>query len=133
MLKEFRKFILRGNVVDLAVGVVIGVAFSAVVSSLVKDLLTPLIAAIVGKADFSAFTFTIHNSKFLYGDFINALVSFLSVAIVVFFFVVEPINRLVAFTNRNKAIEDTDKKCPHCLSDIPKEATKCKFCTSTVK
>src|SRR6185437_13698484 len=133
MLKEFRKFILRGNVVDLAVGVVIGVAFSAVVSALVKDLFTPLIAAIVGKPNFSALTFTVHNSKFLYGDFINALVSFLSIALVVFFFVVEPINRLVSFTNRNKAVEETEKKCPHCLSLIPIEATKCKFCTSAIK
>jgi large conductance mechanosensitive channel len=133
MLKEFRKFILRGNVVDLAVGVVVGVAFSAVVSSLVKDLLTPLIAAIVGKTDFSNLTFTLHHSQFLYGDFINALVSFLSIAIVVFFFVVEPVNRLVAYSNRNKVTEETEKKCPHCISSIPKEATKCKFCTSTVK
>ena len=134
MLQEFRKFILRGNVADLAVGVVVGVAFSAVVSALVKDLLTPLIAAVFGKPDFSQLTFTVHHSRFLYGDFINSLVSFLSIAIVVFFFVVEPVNRLVAFSKRNKApVEETDKTCTYCLSSIPKAAKKCKFCTSSVK
>ena len=131
MLKDFKKFILRGNVVDLAVAVVIGAAFSAIVTALVKDLVTPLLAAIGGKPDFSNLYFTVNNSKFMYGDFLNAVVSFLLIAAVIFFLVIQPINKLVAYGNRNKAAEDpTDKKCPECLSEIPKAATRCAFCTS---
>jgi large conductance mechanosensitive channel len=133
MLSEFKKFIMKGNVVDLAVGVVIGIAFGAVVTGLVKDLITPLIGAIGGQPDFSGLTFTINNSKFLYGDFINAVISFLIIAAVIFFFVVQPLNKLQERASKNKTPEDpTEKKCPECLSEIPKAAKKCKFCTSKV-
>ena len=131
MLKDFKKFILRGNVVDLAVAVVIGAAFTGVVQAVVKDLVTPLIAAIGGQPDFSRLYFTINNSRFMYGDLINQLISFLMVATVVFFFVVQPINKLVTYSKRNKdAEESNEKKCKYCLSEIPKEASRCKFCTS---
>jgi large conductance mechanosensitive channel len=134
MLKDFRKFILRGNVVDLAVAVVIGAAFGAIVTALVKDLVTPLIAAIGGQHDFSGLYFTINGSRFLYGDFLNAVISFLLIAGVIFFFVVQPINQLVARANRNKTSEESsEKKCPYCLSAIPRDARKCAFCTSAVK
>lgn len=134
MLKDFKKFILRGNVVDLAVAVVIGAAFGAIVQALVKDLVTPLIAAIGGQPDFSNLSFTINHSKFLYGDFINAVIAFLLLASVIFFFVVQPINKLTARANKNKTAEEpTEKKCPYCLSTIPKDATKCAFCASSVK
>ena len=130
MLSGFKQFILRGNVVDMAVGVVIGAAFASVVTALTKDLLTPLIAAIVGKPDFSAITFTIHNSKFLLGDFINAAVSFLLVAAAVYYFVVTPVNLLVARMHRSDAPADpTTKKCPECLSEIPIDARRCAHCT----
>lgn len=131
MLKDFKKFILRGNTVDLAVAVVVGAAFSAIVTALVKDLITPLIAAIGGKPDFSNLHFTINNSQFLYGDFINAIVSFLIIASVIFFLVIQPLNRLTSSVARNKTTEEpTSKKCPHCLSEIQKDATRCAFCTS---
>ena len=134
MLKDFRKFILRGNMVDLAVAVVVGAAFNTIVQSLVKDMVTPLIAALGGKPNFSSLFFTLHNSKFLYGDFINAVISFLIVATVVFFFVVQPINKLVAYSNRMKTTEEpTNKKCPECLSEIPKAATRCAYCTAKLK
>jgi large conductance mechanosensitive channel len=134
MLKDFKNFILRGNVVDLAVAVVIGAAFGAVVTSLVKDLITPLIAAIGGKPDFSGLYFTINHSKFLYGDVLNAAISFLILAAVIFFMVIQPINRLTAIANKNKMVEDpTEKKCDFCLSTVPIDATKCAFCTSTLK
>jgi len=133
MLKDFKKFILRGNVVDLAVAVVIGAAFSAIVTALVKDLVTPLIAAVAGEHDFSALYFTINNSRFMYGDFINAVISFLLIAAVVFFLIVQPVNKLVALGNRNKKSDDpTTKKCPQCLSEIPLEASRCAFCTSKI-
>jgi large conductance mechanosensitive channel len=133
MLKDFKKFVLRGNAVDLAVAVVIGAAFGAVVTSLVKDLLTPLIAAIAGKPDFSKLTFTIRNSQFLYGDFLNALISFLSIAVVVFLFVVQPINKLMTLGNRNKVeAEPTTKECPQCLSNVPRKAKRCMYCTSKI-
>ena len=132
-MKGFRTFILRGNVVDLAVGVVMGVAFGTVVTALVKDFLTPLIAAIVGKPDFSALGFEINGTKFPIGDFINALISFLLVAAAVYFFVVLPVNTLMARVKRGEAPPDpTSKKCPECLSDIPIAARKCAFCTSAV-
>jgi large conductance mechanosensitive channel len=132
-MKGFRQFILRGNVVDLAVGVVMGVAFGTVVTALVKDLLTPLIAAIVGKPDFSALGFAVNGTKFPIGDFINAVISFLLVAAAVYFFVVLPVNTLIARVKRGQAPPDpTSKKCPECLSDIPIAARKCAFCTSAV-
>ena len=131
MIKGFRQFILRGNVVDLAVAVVIGAAFGVVVTALVKDLLTPLIAAIVGKPDFSNLTFTVNNSRFLYGDVINALLAFLGVAAAVYFFVVVPIERLQR--RRAKTAADVPTRaCPECLSDIPKQARRCAFCTAQV-
>ena len=130
---EFREFLLRGNVVDLAVAVVIGAAFGAVVSALVRDLLTPLIAAIFGKHDFSTLSFTIHKSKFSYGDFINALITFVSIAAAIFFFVVKPLNNLMAKRQSGQTDpESSDRPCPHCLSTIPKAATKCAFCTAEV-
>ena len=131
MLKGFRQFILRGNVLDLAVAVVMGGAFGAVVTALVKDLLTPLIAAIVGKPDFSAIAFEVNGSKFLIGDFINAIVSFLLIAAAVYFFVIVPLNALMARINRGEAAPDpTTKKCPECLSEIPIAARRCAHCTS---
>ncbi|HEX2999540.1 MAG TPA: large conductance mechanosensitive channel protein MscL [Armatimonadota bacterium] len=132
MLKGFRQFILRGNVVDLAVAVVMGAAFGAVVTALVKDLLTPLIAAIFGKPDFSRLTFTIHNSQFLYGDFINAVIAFLLLATAVYFFVIVPMNAVMARMNRGQVAPDlSTKKCPECLSDIPVGARRCPHCTSS--
>ncbi len=126
----FRKFLLRGNLIDLAVAVVIGVAFNAVVQALVSDIITPLIAAIAGKHDFSALTFTIHHSKFAYGLFINALVSFLTVAAVIYFIIVSPMNRIVAIAQRNK--DATTRTCPECASEIPVVATRCMYCTAQV-
>jgi len=133
MLKGFKQFLMRGNVVDLAVAVVMGGAFGAVVAALVKDLITPLIAALVGKPDFSAIVFTVNNSKFLLGDFINAVVSFLLVAAAIYFFVVAPMNALMARMRRGEAPPDpTTKKCTECLSEIPIAAKRCAFCTSVV-
>ena len=133
MLSGFKQFILRGNVVDMAVGVVIGAAFATVVSAFTKDLLTPLIAAVAGKPDFSAIAFTIHNSKFLLGDFINAAISFLLVAAAVYYFVVTPVNLLVARMHRSAAPADpTTKKCPECLSEIPIDARRCSHCAEPV-
>lgn len=130
-MKGFKQFLLRGNVLDLAVAVVIGGAFGGVVTALVKDLLTPLIAALVGKPDFSAILFEVRGSKFLLGDFINALVSFLLIAAAVYFFVVLPVNALVARMRRGETPPDpTVKKCPECLSDVPIAARRCAFCTS---
>ncbi len=130
-MKGFREFLLRGNVVDLAVGVVMGAAFGAMVAAFVKDLLTPLIAALVGKPDFSAFAFTINNSKFLIGDFLNALIAFLLVAAAVYYFVVLPVNALIARMHKAPAPADpTMKKCPECLSEIPIAARRCAFCAS---
>lgn len=133
MLKGFREFVLRGNVIDLAVAVVIGGAFGAVVAALVKDLLTPFIAAIVGQPDFSAIQFTVNGSKFLIGDFINALISFLLVAAAIYFFVVAPMNAIIARRHRGEAPPDpTTKKCPECLSEVPIAARRCAFCTQPV-
>jgi large conductance mechanosensitive channel len=130
MFKEFRAFVLRGNVVDLAVAVVIGAAFGLVVSALVGDFLTPLIAAIVGKQDFSGLFFSVNNSKFLYGDFINKLLAFLLVAAAIFFFVVKPINYLMARARHEPPPEPDTTKCPECLSVIPVGARRCAFCTA---
>lgn len=133
MLSGFKQFILRGNVVDMAVGVVIGAAFATVVSAFTKDLLTPLIAAIVGKPDFSYLGFTIRNTHFPVGDFINAAISFLLVAAAVYYFVVTPVNLLVARMRRSEAPADpTTKKCPECLSEIPIDARRCASCTQPV-
>ncbi|HVZ17516.1 MAG TPA: large conductance mechanosensitive channel protein MscL [Terriglobales bacterium] len=127
-MKGFKQFLLRGNVVDLAVGVVIGAAFGAVVTAFVKDLLTPLIAAIVKQPDFSGLTFTINGSNFLYGEFLNALISFVLIAAAVYYFVVLPINSLVARYRKEPAPADpTTKKCPECLSEIPIDARRCAF------
>ena len=131
MLSGFKQFILRGNVVDLAVGVVIGAAFGSVVTAFTTDLLTPLIAALVGKPDFSAVNFTVGTAVFKLGDFINALVSFLLVAAAVYFFVVTPINALIARSRKDPAPADpTTKKCPECKMEIPIDARRCGFCTS---
>ena len=131
MLQGFKQFILRGNVLDLAVAVVMGVAFGAVVTALVKDIITPFIAAIVGKPDFSAIEFTINGSKFPIGDFINAVISFILIAAAVYFFIVLPMNTLLARMRRGEAAPDpTTKKCPECLSEIPIAARRCAFCTS---
>ena len=133
MLRDFKTFLLRGNVVDLAVGIVIGAAFGAVVKGLVEDLITPIIAAIIGKPDFSALTFTINGSHFLYGSFINDLITFISVAAAVFFFVVQPVNALMARRRTEPDVESETAPCPECLSDIPRLARKCAFCGSPVQ
>ena len=131
MFKGFREFILRGNVVDMAVGIVIGAAFGGIVTAFVKDLLTPLIAALVGKPDFSAYMFEINGSKFLVGDFLNAVISFLLIAAAVYYCVVLPVNALMERVKRNEpAAAPVTKKCPECKSDIPIDARKCAFCTS---
>lgn len=131
MLKGLRQFLLRGNVIDLAVAVVIGAAFGAVVTALVKDLITPLVAAVAGKPDFSAIQFEVNGSKFLIGDFVNAVVSFLLIGTAIYLFVVTPMNALAARMRRGEAPPDpTTKKCPECLSDVPIAARRCAFCTS---
>ncbi len=132
MAGGFKQFLLRGNVVDLAVGVVVGAAFGGVVTAFTKDLLTPLIAAIAGKPDFSAIQFTVNNSKFLLGDFINAIISFLIIATAVYYLVVLPMNALINRMHKEPPPEPTKKKCPECLSDIEIGAKRCAFCTSPV-
>ncbi len=134
MLKGFRDFLFRGNVVDLAVAVVMGAAFGALVNAFVKDLLTPLIAALAGKPDFSALSFTVNNSQFLYGDFLNAFVSFLLVGAAVYFFVVTPMNALMARMRRQEAAPAPPalKQCPECLSEIPALARRCAHCTAVL-
>jgi large conductance mechanosensitive channel len=125
----FKKFLLRGNVVDLAVAVVIGTAFAAVVKALVADLLTPIIALIFGKSNFEALSFTINGSHFLYGDFLNNVVAFVTIAAVVFYFVVMPVNLLMS----RRAQEDPDtKECPECTSAIPIRARRCPLCTAEI-
>jgi len=132
ILKEFKQFLLRGNVVDLAVGVVIGAAFGTVVTALVKDRLTPLISAIAKVPDFSGLFFAVNGSQFMYGDFINALISFLLVATAIFFFVVKPVNLLISRARREPPIDQTTKKCPECQSEIPINAKRCAHCTQPV-
>jgi len=132
MFKEFKTFLLRGNMLDLAVAVVIAAAFGAVIAALVKDLITPLIAALFGKPDFGALTFTMNQSVFRYGDFINAVIAFVLVAAAVFFFVVVPVNRLLARSRREPPADPTTRKCPECLSEIPVGARRCAFCTAVV-
>src|SRR5579872_4856204 len=133
-MKGFKQFILRGNALDLAVAVVMGAAFGAVVTALVKDLITPIIAALVGKPDFSNIAFTVNGSKFLIGDFINAVVSFVLIGAAVYFFVVLPVNTLIARIKRGEPSPDpTTKKCPECLSEVPIAARRCAFCTSALQ
>jgi large conductance mechanosensitive channel len=132
-IDEFRAFILRGNVIDLAIAVVIGAAFGAVVASFVSDLITPLIAAIFGKPDFGGLTFTINGSVFRYGAFLNAVITFLTVAAVIFFLVVKPMNALMARMGRGAEAETPSRECPYCMSGIPVTATKCAYCTSEVE
>ncbi len=132
MLTGFKTFLLRGNVVDLAVGVVVGAAFTNIVNSLVADLLTPLIGAIARVPDFSNLSFAINGSKFMYGDFINKFISFLLVATAVYFFVVVPMNTLIARTKKEAPTDPTTKRCPECMSEVNVEAKKCAFCTSDI-
>jgi large conductance mechanosensitive channel len=132
-MKGFKQFLLRGNVVDLAVGVVIGAAFGSVVNSLVKGLLTPFIAAVAKQPDFSSISFTIHGSKFLFGDFVNSVVSFIIIASAVYFAVVLPMNALIAKIQReDKPTQPSTKKCPECLSEIPIAARRCAHCGQPV-
>ena len=131
-MKGFKDFLLRGNLVDMAVGIVIGLAFAAVVTALVSDLITPIIAAIGGQPDFSTLTFTINKSHFLYGSFFNALISFVVIAAVVFYFVVKPVNALVERRQSEPPPDPSVKRCPHCLSEIPAAAVACAYCTRDV-
>jgi large conductance mechanosensitive channel len=132
MLKDFRGFLLRGNLVDLAVAVIIGAAFGAVVTALVADFITPLIAAIGGKPDFGDLSFTINESRFAYGHFLNALLSFLIIAAVVFFLVIRPINTLLERMQTTPPVEEETRECPACLSQIPFGARRCAFCTEEI-
>ena len=131
-MKDFKEFLLRGNLVDTAVGIVIGLAFAAVITALVADLITPLIAAIGGNPDFSALSFTINGSHFLYGAFVNALITFVVIAAVIFFLVVKPVNALMARRRTELPVEAPTRPCPECLSEIPEAATRCAFCTAVV-
>jgi large conductance mechanosensitive channel len=130
MLRGFKAFLLRGNVVDLAIAVVIGVAFGAVITAFVKDLITPLIAALGGKPDFAGLYFTINKSRFLYGDFFDALIAFVIIAAVIYFFVVVPYTAMIERSRKEPPADPTTKKCTECLSEIPKDARRCAFCTS---
>ena len=132
MLKGFGQFIMRGNVVDLAVAVVIGGAFGAVVTALVKDLVTPLIAAIAGKPDFSAIAFTVNSSKFMIGDFLNAILAFILVAAAIYFFVVAPMNAMTKRYGPKDEAPPALRECPDCLSEVPAAAKRCKYCTSAL-
>lgn len=129
-MRGFKQFLLRGNVVDLAVGIVIGAAFAGLVSAIVKDLLTPLIGAVAKLPDFSQLSFTINGSKFLYGDFVNALLAFVIASAAVYFLVVQPVNKLMASVKRMP--DPTTRKCSECLSEVPLQAVRCKFCTATL-
>jgi large conductance mechanosensitive channel len=132
VLGDFKKFLLRGNVVDLAVAVVVGTAFTTLVTALVKDLLTPIIGLVAGKHDFSTLAFTINSSRFAYGDFINKAIAFASVATVVFFFVVVPINTLLDRRRSEPPTDETVRDCPECLSEVPVAARRCAFCTAEI-
>jgi large conductance mechanosensitive channel len=132
-MNGFKQFLLRGNVVDIAVGIVVGAAFGTVVTSFVKDLLTPLIAAIIRQPDFSAIKFELNGSKFLVGDFVNSVVSFVIIAAAVYFAVVLPINALVARARKQPPVDPTTKKCPECISEIPLQAKRCAFCSSALQ
>jgi large conductance mechanosensitive channel len=128
MIKGFKEFLLRGNVIDLAVAVVVGAAFGAVVAALVRDLITPIVAAVAGKPNFADLAFTINGSRFAYGDFLNALITFASVAAAVYLFVVVPVNALTSLRKRDATV----RPCPECLTEIPAKATRCKACTAQV-
>jgi large conductance mechanosensitive channel len=132
MIKEFRDFILRGNLVELAVAVVIGTAFAALVAAFVADLVTPLIAAVGGEQDFSDLTFTINGSEFKYGHFLNALIAFLTIAAVVFFFVIKPVNALMARRQTETPVDEQTRACPECRSSVPVLANRCAFCTAVI-
>ena len=132
MLKGFRDFVLRGNVVDLAVAVVIGAAFGAVVTALVENLVTPLIAAIIGEPSFGGLNFTLNGAEFGYGNVLNALITFLSIAAVIYFFVVQPMNVIQERLKPGKPVDEPTRACPECLSDIPQAARRCAFCTAEV-
>jgi large conductance mechanosensitive channel len=132
MLKDFKQFLVRGNAMDLAIAVVIGAAFGAVITALVEDLLTPLIAAILGKPDFSRLTFTVNGSVFKYGAFLNAVIAFVLIAAAVFFFVIRPLNSFTQRMRREPTPDPTTRKCPDCLSEIPIGARRCAFCTAEV-
>ncbi len=129
-MNGFKSFLLRGNVVDLAVGLVVGAAFTSVINALVKDLITPLVAAVAGEPDFARMSFTIHNSRFLYGDFINAVLAFLIDAVIVYFLIVVPFTRLVSHFHHAEPPDPATRKCPECLSVIPDRARRCAFCTT---
>lgn len=131
-MRGFRTFLLRGNVVDLAIAVVIGAAFGAVITAFVKDLVTPLIAAAGGKPNFAQLSFTINHSRFLYGDFLNALIAFVIVGAVVYFLIVAPMNALIARSRKAPPADPTTMRCPECLSEIPIGARRCAFCTATL-
>ena len=133
MWADFKKFLLRGNVVDLAVGVVVGAAFGSVVSALVADLLTPLIAALVKVPDFSGWVFVVNESKFMIGHFVNALISFLLVSASIFFFVIKPMNLLTTLSRKEDSLGSLTKKCPECLSEIPIEAKRCSHCAQIIE
>jgi len=132
-MQGFKKFLLRGNVVDLAIGVVIGASFSQVVNAFTTGILTPLISAIGGQPNFSSWSFRVNASKFLVGDFLNQLISFVITAAVAYFFVVVPMNKLIERMKSGKSVDPTNKRCPECLSQIPLKATRCAFCTSSLK
>jgi large conductance mechanosensitive channel len=129
-MKDFKEFLLRGNLVDTAVGIVIGLAFAAVVAAFVADLITPLLAAIGGKPNFANLSFTVNKSHFLYGAFINSVITFLIIALVIFFFVVKPVNALMARRRTEPPVDEEVRQCPECLSEIPVAAHRCAFCTS---
>ncbi len=130
IVQEFKQFLLRGNVIDLAVAVVIGAAFSAFVNALVADIITPIIAAIGGQPDFSKISFTINKSEFLIGDFLNQVISFVIISAVIFFLVIKPVNYLIQRSRSEPPMDPTTKACPFCLNDVPLAATRCGFCTS---
>lgn len=131
-MKGFKSFLLRGNALDLAIAVVIGAAFGAVITALVKDFITPLIAAIGGKPDFSSLSFTVNNSNFLYGDFINAVIAFLLIAAIVYYLVIVPVNKFLERVSPQPKTEVATTECPYCLSTIPLKATRCAFCTQAL-
>ena len=132
MLKEFRDFLLRGNIVELAVAFVLGVAFGALINSFVDNLLMPVVAMIIGKPDFRDLTFTINDSVFRYGAFLTDAIAFVAVAAAVFFFVVRPVNALMARRKTEPPVDETTRSCPECLSDVPVDARRCAFCTSVI-
>ena len=133
IFNDFKQFLLRGNFVDAAVGLVMALAVFAVVTALIKDLITPIIAAMAGKPDFSALTFEINKSAFMYGDFINALITFFLTAAAMFFFIVVPMNALIARSRKEPPADPTTRKCPECMSEIPVDARRCAFCASEVR